>query len=155
MLSIIQTPKKILKFTYVESINGCRENYNLLVVWVLHEGVLCTFLWPCLLQIVRGPSSPYYQWYDGTLTPSSSTQDIVTFLIQKLSIHSHDCNPSRQNRLSCPNVTGRTVGSACSTSPDHSRSVGLCYGRIRLRSDNDRRFHITEDSTPTFSLFVS
>jgi len=28
----IQTPKKILKFTYVESINGCRENYNLLVV---------------------------------------------------------------------------------------------------------------------------
>ena len=27
---------------------------------------------------------------------------------QNLSGHSHDCNPTRQNRLSFPNVTGRT-----------------------------------------------
>jgi len=50
---------------------------------------------------------------------------------------------------------GRTVGSAWPNSPDHSRPEGLCYERIRLRSDNDRTFQITEDSNPSVSLFVS
>ena len=38
------------------------------------------------------------------------------------------------------------------TSPDHSRSIGLCYERIRLRSDTGRTFQITEDSNPAFRV---
>ena len=39
--------------------------------------------------------------------------------------------------------------------PDQSRSVGLCYELIRLRSNNDRTFQIIEEINPIFSLFVS
>ena len=39
------------------------------------------------------------------------------------------------------------------TSRDHFGSVGICHKRIRLCSDNDRTFHIIQDSNSNFFSF--
>ena len=83
-------------------------------------------------------------------------QDIITILIRYRRICHDIVTIIIRLDKEFPECYGMhlTVGSAWRTSPDHYRSVGLCYERIRLRSDNDKTSQITEDSNRTFSLFV-
>jgi len=73
---------------------------------------------------------------------------------QNLSRHSHDCNPTKRNLLSFPRMLRQApkCRNDLTDIPNPSRSEGLCYERIRLRSDINRTFPIIEDNNPTFSF---